>query len=64
MKETIEPMETILFTTLSEQLLADSYVSTIMYMFEVVAYQNLLNLNNRQDYNKARKIMYNSVKQN
>jgi len=64
MKETIEPMETILFTTLSEQLLADSYVSTIMYMFEVVAYQNLLNLNNRQDYNKARKIIYNSVKQN
>ena len=64
MKETIEPMETILFTTLSEQLLADSYVSTIMHMFEVVAYQNLLNLNNRQDYNKARKIMYNSVKQN
>ena len=64
MKETIEPMEAILFTTLSEQLLADSYASTIMYMFEVVAYQNLLNLNNRDDYNKARKIMYNSVKQN
>ncbi len=63
-KETIDPMEPVLFTNLSEKLIGKSKPSEFIKMMEIVATDYYLHLKRQPQYNTVKKIIINSVRWN
>jgi hypothetical protein len=64
MKETVDTLEPVLFTNLSEQLVMKARPSEVIKMVDVVCSEWGLQVKRNKDFNLALKILINQVKNN